>query len=101
MNTATTEARNNLTFSHLMILGGLIAVIIYLSIFTVSTFIPAKANSHNWEELDLTIQDFLIRSEIPPIALTSEQEEEIKTFYNDGIEFNNPNDPCQKLKLLV
>lgn len=75
-------------------------VYLFLIITQVSKPVPISPSISYWESLDLSISDFILRSETPEITLTNEQVTEITALYNDGLEFgDDPNDPCQKLKL--
>lgn len=101
MDATTTKTQNNTLFFYLLIFIGIVIILIYTLSFTKTLPVQvAVGKSGDSESLDLAIEDFLLRAETPPIELTNEQVAEITALYNDGIEFNNPNDPCQKLKLL-
>ncbi len=101
MEVTTTKNQNNALFFYLLILISVVAILIYTLNFTETIPVQmAAGKSDDSESFDLAIEDFLLRTETPPIELTNEQVEAITELYNDGIEFSNPNDPCQKLKLL-
>ena len=98
MNTITVSKRRRLSFWGLA-LGGLVLLLV----FTISRYMPVPLyeGATDWERMDASISDFLLRAETPEISLTNEQVDEITTLYEEGIEFNNdPNDPCRRLKLL-
>ena len=99
MDTLAPQKRGAAPFLLLLFLVGLM-VTLFLIMNLRSNPVPLNPTISGWESLDLSIADFIVRSETPEINLTDEQVAEITTLYNDGLEFDdNPNDPCRKLKL--
>ncbi len=100
MSTLTTQSGKQFPFLLPLILLGL-TIFLLLRTMLQSVSVPLGSGISDWESIDVSISDFLLRSEVPEIVLTTEQLDEISALYSAGIEFNNdPNDPCQKLKLL-
>lgn len=99
MSTLTTQSGKQFPFLLPLVLLGL-TIFLLLRTMLQSVSVPLDSGISDWESIDVTISDFLLRSEVPEIVLTTEQLDEISALYSAGIEFNNdPNDPCQKLKL--
>lgn len=99
MSTITIPNKKNSPLLRLVALGGMTLLLL----LTIRQVVPAPliVGVSDWESLDVSISDFILRTETPEIPLTVEQIDEITALYNNGIEFNNnPNDPCRKLKLL-
>lgn len=100
MSTLTTQSGKQFPFLLPLTLLGL-TIFLLLRTMLQSVSVPLGSGISDWESIDVSISDFLLRSEVPEIVLTTEQLGEISALYSAGIEFNNdPNDPCQKLKLL-
>ena len=100
MSTLTTQSGKQFPFLLPLTLLGL-TIFLLLRTMLQSVSVPLGSGISDWESIDASISDFLLRSEVPEIVLTTEQLGEISALYSAGIEFNNdPNDPCQKLKLL-
>ena len=100
MSTLTTQSGKQFPFLLPLVLLGL-TIFLLLRTMLQSVSVPLGSGISDWESIDASISDFLLRSEVPEIVLTTEQLGEISALYSAGIEFNNdPNDPCQKLKLL-
>ncbi|HMP26328.1 MAG TPA: hypothetical protein PKC76_19525 [Saprospiraceae bacterium] len=102
MMKATTAKALTATNAFYFLVFAIVAIILMYVLNITTTFsIQGTGTNEVWESLDVAIENFLMRSETPPGDLSNEEIEEITIFYNDGIEFSNdPDEPCQKLKLL-
>jgi|GEM_PF-4159867 hypothetical protein len=77
MNTTTIHTHSPSPFLYFFIFIGITVTLIYFFTTTSEVTISSSTTHENWESLDLAIEDFLLRSETPPLTLTTEQLEDI------------------------
>lgn len=100
MNSSITGDSKAVILLILILTLGIAGVILVLTGYQASSAL-SSASSSTWENLDFSIDDYLLQAESSEITLSAEQIDEISVLYNEGLDFSgDPEDPCQRLKLL-